>query len=491
MRSPRPLLELRDLRFAYPGEPRLALDRVSFRLEPGRRVAVVGPSGSGQVHPRPPAPALLGRPPGESPPRGPDARRGPPTACARRSPSPPSARTSSREPCARTSSSRLRAPARRSCAPPWPRPASTTWWCACRRGSTPGSASRGCSSRGASGSASPSRGPAAASALPPPRRAHRAPRRPHRARGAAGDRARRRGSGDPPRHAPPGGLEAFDEVLVLERGRVVERGRSTAHRRRVALRAPSGAPAGRPSRRRFRRRRGVATSARSPPPGRVREEVPSMLALTRLGVALPLLASGLLRPAPGRSRRPRSPSRPFVLHVSPPYERGRAGGPESLTASPTDGPLAKLQRARDFLREHRRGGPLPARRRRCAFRVAGTGCPSRSFSRRRTPGRPPGRPPPARSTCSERGRWTIDGWRAQTVWTADVSALLRAHAPFPSQCRERRAAAAAAPAEGGLLADRVGARPIPRRRPRQDPSSMGSTPSWPSQGTGGDPANRR
>jgi thiol reductant ABC exporter CydC subunit len=41
-------LEVRDLRFAYPGEPRLVLDGVSLRLEPGRRVAVVGPSGSGK-----------------------------------------------------------------------------------------------------------------------------------------------------------------------------------------------------------------------------------------------------------------------------------------------------------------------------------------------------------------------------------------------------------------------------------------------------------
>jgi ABC-type transport system involved in cytochrome bd biosynthesis fused ATPase/permease subunit len=42
-------LEVRDLRFAYPGEPRLALAGVSLRLEPGRRVAVVGPSGSGKT----------------------------------------------------------------------------------------------------------------------------------------------------------------------------------------------------------------------------------------------------------------------------------------------------------------------------------------------------------------------------------------------------------------------------------------------------------
>jgi ATP-binding cassette subfamily C protein CydC len=43
-----PLLELRDLRFSYPGQPRPALDGVSLRLDRGRRVAVVGASGSGK-----------------------------------------------------------------------------------------------------------------------------------------------------------------------------------------------------------------------------------------------------------------------------------------------------------------------------------------------------------------------------------------------------------------------------------------------------------
>lgn len=43
-----PLVEVRDLRFTYPGEPRPALDGVSLRLEPGRRIAIVGPSGSGK-----------------------------------------------------------------------------------------------------------------------------------------------------------------------------------------------------------------------------------------------------------------------------------------------------------------------------------------------------------------------------------------------------------------------------------------------------------
>ena len=43
-----PLVEVRDLRFTYPGESRPALDGVSLRLEPGRRIAVVGPSGAGK-----------------------------------------------------------------------------------------------------------------------------------------------------------------------------------------------------------------------------------------------------------------------------------------------------------------------------------------------------------------------------------------------------------------------------------------------------------
>jgi thiol reductant ABC exporter CydC subunit len=43
-----PLLELRDLRFTYPGEARPALDGVSLRLERGRRVALVGASGAGK-----------------------------------------------------------------------------------------------------------------------------------------------------------------------------------------------------------------------------------------------------------------------------------------------------------------------------------------------------------------------------------------------------------------------------------------------------------
>jgi ABC-type transport system involved in cytochrome bd biosynthesis fused ATPase/permease subunit len=42
------VLELRELSFAYPGSSRRVLDGLSLRLEPGRRVAVVGASGSGK-----------------------------------------------------------------------------------------------------------------------------------------------------------------------------------------------------------------------------------------------------------------------------------------------------------------------------------------------------------------------------------------------------------------------------------------------------------
>lgn len=46
--GPPRVLEVRGLCFAYPGEEKRVLDEVSLRLEPGRRVAVVGRSGSGK-----------------------------------------------------------------------------------------------------------------------------------------------------------------------------------------------------------------------------------------------------------------------------------------------------------------------------------------------------------------------------------------------------------------------------------------------------------
>lgn len=45
---PSPAIEVRRLRFTYPGASSRAIDDLSFRLEPGRMVAVVGPSGAGK-----------------------------------------------------------------------------------------------------------------------------------------------------------------------------------------------------------------------------------------------------------------------------------------------------------------------------------------------------------------------------------------------------------------------------------------------------------
>ena len=43
-----PALQTRDLRYRYPGQRNWALDRIDLDLRPGRRVAVVGPSGAGK-----------------------------------------------------------------------------------------------------------------------------------------------------------------------------------------------------------------------------------------------------------------------------------------------------------------------------------------------------------------------------------------------------------------------------------------------------------
>jgi ATP-binding cassette subfamily B protein len=50
--APRPIrdgFEFRNVTFAYPGAPRILLDRLNFRLEPGERVALIGENGQGKT----------------------------------------------------------------------------------------------------------------------------------------------------------------------------------------------------------------------------------------------------------------------------------------------------------------------------------------------------------------------------------------------------------------------------------------------------------
>jgi ATP-binding cassette subfamily B protein len=50
--APRPILrgfEFREVSFRYPGSPRLILDRMNFRLQPGERVALIGENGQGKT----------------------------------------------------------------------------------------------------------------------------------------------------------------------------------------------------------------------------------------------------------------------------------------------------------------------------------------------------------------------------------------------------------------------------------------------------------
>jgi ATP-binding cassette, subfamily B, bacterial len=50
--APRPIVrgfEFRNVSFCYPGNPRLVLDRLSFRLDPGERVALIGENGQGKT----------------------------------------------------------------------------------------------------------------------------------------------------------------------------------------------------------------------------------------------------------------------------------------------------------------------------------------------------------------------------------------------------------------------------------------------------------
>ena len=54
-------VEFEDVSFTYNGAETPALSHVSFTVEPGRTVALVGPSGGGKTTRSQPDPTLLGR----------------------------------------------------------------------------------------------------------------------------------------------------------------------------------------------------------------------------------------------------------------------------------------------------------------------------------------------------------------------------------------------------------------------------------------------
>ena len=385
---------------------------------------------------------------------------GPPTACAGRSPSPPSARTSSPGRCARTSPSPPRARARRSCAPPWPRPASTTWWRACRRGSTPWIGEQGQQLSGGERQRL-----ALARAL-----LRDAPflllDEPTAHLDALTEREVMReivraGEGRATLLVTHRlvGLEAFDEVLVLERGRVAERGRAAdlagAGR---DVRPPPRPPARDPRRRRIRS--GVSLrSVSEAHPEFVARFYDAVYAQVRDGTGLcvpnlQLLREGLpercdstasgrrAAAAPARSSATASPEeevamsdrcrrsarRPWSRTVRVAMASGLAAAllataPHTFGADTPGSPSSSTSRPRATIagrggwpsptrgsptgRSPRRSvpatscgsaagrGPFPPRSR-CASTAGGTGSPSRSSSRRRTPGRSPGERPRAR-----------------------------------------------------------------------------------------------
>jgi hypothetical protein len=108
---------------------------------------------------------------------------------------------------------------------------------------------------------------------------------------------------------------------------------------------------------------------------------------------------------------------------------------ERPNAEGTDGPLATPQRARDVLRERRRGGGLPARvevrLRAGRYRLAGPLVFTPEDSGAVTWTASPGEPPVLSGAVPVDG-WRVESSRGMTVWTADVAPLLAAHGPFRS-----------------------------------------------------------
>jgi len=148
----------------------------------------------------------------------------------------------------------------------------------------------------------------------------------------------------------------------------------------------------------------------------------------------PVALSLLLLPAPAGVAAQTAPAT-LVLHVSPAGDDRWSGERAEPDASRTDGPLATPQRARDLLRERRRGGTLPAavevRLHAGRYRLSQPLVFTPEDSGPVTWVAAPGETPVLSGAVPVTG-WRVESLRGITVWTADVSALVRSRAPFRS-----------------------------------------------------------
>jgi hypothetical protein len=144
---------------------------------------------------------------------------------------------------------------------------------------------------------------------------------------------------------------------------------------------------------------------------------------------------GVLLAVAASLRADEKPGAALVLHVSPAGDDRWSGRLAEPAAAGEDGPLATPQRARDALRERRKTGPSPdtievrlhAGRYRLSEPLAFTPEDSGPIVWRAAAGEAP-----VLSGAVPIEGWRVGSLRGMTVWTADVSAIVRSQGPFRS-----------------------------------------------------------